>query len=111
VRAVCRLLEALHYAHGRGFVHRDVKPGNLLLTETAGGERVKLVDFGLARVYQASRLSGLTLSGQIPGQGPLRPLRRRPGHAPVADQLLVRGAPAIVTAGGRESLGRLPPAC
>jgi serine/threonine-protein kinase len=67
VGLVCQLLEALEYAHARGFVHRDIKPANLLVTEQDGREFVKLADFGLARVYQASRLSGLTVMGQVAG--------------------------------------------
>lgn len=63
----CQLLDALAYAHERGFVHRDIKPSNLLVTEESGHESVKVVDFGLARVYQASQLSGLTLTGDIGG--------------------------------------------
>jgi serine/threonine-protein kinase len=64
---ICQLLEALGYAHARKFVHRDIKPANMLVTAEAGGEVVRLADFGLARVYQASQLSGLTLAGEIGG--------------------------------------------
>ena len=67
VGLACQLLEALEYAHARGFVHRDIKPANLLVTEEAGRDVVKLADFGLARVYQASRLSGLTMMGDLGG--------------------------------------------
>jgi eukaryotic-like serine/threonine-protein kinase len=67
VNLIRQLLSALAHAHERGFVHRDIKPSNLLVEDTAEGERAKLADFGLARVYQASQLSGLTMSGEIGG--------------------------------------------
>jgi serine/threonine-protein kinase len=66
-RLMVPVLGALSYAHAEGFVHRDIKPANLLVTSTPGGEEARLADFGLARTYQASRLSGLTVAGAIAG--------------------------------------------
>jgi serine/threonine-protein kinase len=63
----CQLLEALAYAHARGFVHRDIKPSNVLIAARAGRLVAKLADFGLARVYHSSELSGLTLTRDVGG--------------------------------------------
>jgi serine/threonine-protein kinase len=67
IRLVSQLLQALEHAHEQGFVHRDIKPANILITEVNGKKLVKLADFGLARVYQTSQISGLTLTGDIGG--------------------------------------------
>src|SRR5262249_40746159 len=67
IRLMGPALDALAHAHSHGFVHRDIKPSNLLVTETSGTEKVWLADFGLARVYQASEMSGLTFNGDIGG--------------------------------------------
>lgn len=65
VRVVCALLDALHYAHGRGIVHRDVKPANVLLAIGAdeGLGEVRLTDFGIARIGDGDR----TVIGQMLG--------------------------------------------
>lgn len=73
VRLVCQMLEALEFAHGRSFVHRDVKPANLLVTRIQGQEEVRLADFGLARVYESTSLSGLTMKGDVRGTFPFMP--------------------------------------
>jgi serine/threonine protein kinase len=70
VRITCQLLSALAFAHTRGYVHRDVKPSNLLVENRSGTDHVWLADFGLARAYQSSRLSGLTMTGDIGGTTP-----------------------------------------
>jgi len=63
-----QMLEALEHAHELEIVHRDIKPSNLLVTKRPGGtEVVKLADFGLARAYQESTMSGLTLAGSAGG--------------------------------------------
>lgn len=70
VTLICQLLEALDYAHQKGIVHRDIKPANLLVTNSNGREHLRVTDFGLARTYQSSRLSGLTTTGSMGGTTP-----------------------------------------
>jgi tRNA A-37 threonylcarbamoyl transferase component Bud32 len=67
VAIACQALDALAYAHARGIVHRDITPRNLLIQSDGrnnGLSVVKLADFGLARLYFSSTMSGLTLLGQ-----------------------------------------------
>lgn len=55
VRIITQVAQALHYAHQRRVIHRDVKPDNILIL---GDGRTKLTDFGLAKDYDNDQ--GLT---------------------------------------------------
>lgn len=56
-----------NYGRGVGLVHRDLKPGNILLAETGGMRTAKIADVGLAKAFDLAGLSGFTQTGQAAG--------------------------------------------
>ena len=79
----------LQHAHEEGLVHRDIKPGNLMLSRKGDKATVKVLDFGLAKATREEKVDGgLTSRGPGPRHArlhrpradPRRPERRHPGR-------------------------------
>lgn len=67
VRIVEQTLAALEFAHSKGFVHRDIKEQNILVTGENAELVAKLTDFGLSKSFQQSGMSGVTMVGDVAG--------------------------------------------
>jgi serine/threonine protein kinase len=70
LRIATQTARALGAAHKLGFVHRDIKPGNIILTVDEQGQEVaKVLDFGIAKLRQAvgDAQSGMTMTGMVVG--------------------------------------------
>ena len=74
-RIVIAIANALDYAHKQGMVHRDIKPGNIILTQEG---QIILTDFGIARMINTSTL---TASGAMVGTPAYMAPEQGMGHA------------------------------
>lgn len=70
------MASALHFAHEKGYIHRDVKPGNIMFRENSSAV---LTDFGIARQVNAS--SQVTVAGAILGTPKYMSPEQLQGHA------------------------------
>lgn len=64
LQLMIELCAGLGYAHKRGIIHRDIKPGNLMISSDG---QLKVLDFGLARLATSGIETGLTQSGALVG--------------------------------------------
>jgi serine/threonine-protein kinase len=76
-RGACEILDAVAHAHGRGIVHRDVKPDNIVLAE---GRGAVLLDFGIARAIADSEEHRVTRSGFTVGSSAYMSPEQAAGH-------------------------------
>ena len=68
IKIMIQASDALIHAHSHGVVHRDVKPSNFMLVESEGAERLKLVDFGIAKLLAPdAQAVALTQTGETIG--------------------------------------------
>ena len=64
VKIIRQVAEALGHAHERGVLHRDIKPGNILVAKDG---RVKVTDFGIGKFTETTTTSELTRAGHMVG--------------------------------------------
>ena len=67
VRIIEQTLAALDFAHSLGFVHRDIKEQNILVDGSYPNYTSKLTDFGLAKSFKQTGMSGVTMVGDVAG--------------------------------------------
>ena len=67
VSIITQTLSALDFAHSEGFVHRDIKEQNILVTGNYPNSTAKLTDFGLSKSFKQTGMSGVTMVGDVAG--------------------------------------------
>jgi len=67
VKVVEQTLAALDFAHNEGFVHRDIKEQNILVSGVGADLTAKLTDFGLSKSFKQAGMSGVTMVGDVAG--------------------------------------------
>jgi serine/threonine-protein kinase len=59
---LAEIADALHHAHAAGVVHRDIKPANIILADHPNGNIVRVLDFGMAKILDASLHESIRLT-------------------------------------------------
>lgn len=67
ISIISQALDALSHAHSQGYIHRDFKDQNILVSGCSPNLLAKLTDFGLAKSFTHSGMSGVTMAGEMAG--------------------------------------------
>ena len=67
ISIIAQALDALAFAHAQGYIHRDFKDQNILVAGQSPNLLAKLTDFGLAKSFTHSGMSGVTMAGDMAG--------------------------------------------
>jgi eukaryotic-like serine/threonine-protein kinase len=67
ISIISQALDALSFAHAQGYIHRDFKDQNILVSGHSPNLLAKLTDFGLAKSFTHSGMSGVTMAGEMAG--------------------------------------------
>ena len=67
ISIISQALDALSFAHAQGYIHRDFKDQNILVAGQSPDLLAKLTDFGLAKSFTQSGMSGVTMAGEMAG--------------------------------------------
>jgi serine/threonine protein kinase len=67
ISIISQALDALSFAHAQGYIHRDFKDQNILVSGCSPNLVAKLTDFGLAKSFTHSGMSGVTMAGEMAG--------------------------------------------
>ena len=67
ISIISQALDALSHAHSQGYIHRDFKDQNILVSGRSPNLLAKLTDFGLAKSFTHSGMSGVTMAGEMAG--------------------------------------------
>jgi len=82
LRLLIAVAEAVHYAHTRGVVHRDLKPGNILVDDSG---QPKVLDFGIAQMMSEHDHTQITRLGEVLGTLPYMSWEQLSGDSAAAD--------------------------
>ncbi|MFT3775611.1 MAG: serine/threonine-protein kinase [Minicystis sp.] len=108
LRTLDPVARALHTAHGKGIIHRDVKPANIFRVSPEAGGGVRLMDFGLVKIAGAEQLTQVGMIAGSPSYIAPEVWRAQELGSP-ARRVLAGGRDLPLPRGARALLGADPP--